>query len=221
MKISVVGAGNAGCFTALHLSSFKSVEVDLIYNPNVPPEKVGQATTLDVPILLGKSGFTWHNNSINATPKSGILYEGWGKTGNDIFHPFPPNHMAMHYCPAEMQKVVLNSGIFKVKEGDVDPKDVDADYVFDCRGKPQDFSNYTELKNPLNAAILGKPNWDVSALWTRSVATPDGWTFIIPTHSSSPSYNYCVGYLYNSDITSKEDAEKNFLNMFDLSLIHI
>ena len=49
--------------------------------------------------------------------------------------------MAMHYCPWEMQKSILNSGHFKVTEGDIDPKDVDADYVFDCRGKPKDFED--------------------------------------------------------------------------------
>ena len=44
--------------------------------------------------------------------------------------------------------------MFKVIEGDVDPKDVDADYVFDCRGKPNDYSEYDELVNPTNAALL-------------------------------------------------------------------
>ena len=29
---------------------------------------------------------------------------------------------------------------------EIDPKDVDADYVFDCRGKPKDFADYDELK---------------------------------------------------------------------------
>ena len=67
----------------------------------------------------------------------------------------------MHYCPWEMQKSILNSGHFKVTE-EVDPKDVDADYVFDCRGKPKDFTGYRTLKNPINAAILAKPNWDVT-----------------------------------------------------------
>ena len=127
--------------------------------------------------------------------------------------------MAMHYCPWEMQKHVLNSGHFKVTEGDVDPKYVDADYVFDCRGKPKDFSDYDDLINPTNAAILAKPNWDTTkAFWSRHVATPDGWTFIIPTHSESPSHDYCVGYCYNSNITSKEDAESNLSSMFDVEI---
>ena len=90
---------------------------------------------------------------------------------------------------------------------------------FDCRGKPDDFSEYEDLKNPINTCILAEPNWNTTkALWSRHVATPDGWTFVIPTHSSSPSHKYCVGYCYNSNITSKENAENNFLNMFDVNV---
>jgi len=221
MKVSVVGGGNAGVFTALYLSRFMDgFEVELIYNPEIPPERVGQATTLDPPRMLwGTTGFNWYNNPIHATMKSGILYEDFGKVNDKVYHSFPSDCMAMHYCPWEMQKHVLDSGVFKVTEGNVDPKDVDADYVFDCRGKPKDFSNYYQLVNPTNACLLAKPNWNtVDALWSRHVATPDGWTFVIPTHSNSPSNDYCVGYCYNSSITSKEDVEKNMLEMFDVEV---
>ena len=221
MKVSVVGGGNAGVFTALYLSHYvNGIEVDLIYNPKIPPERVGQATILDPPKMLWNAlRFNWYDNPIHATFKSGILYEGFGNVNDKVFHDFPADGMAMHYCPWEMQKYVLNSGIFKVIEDDVDPKEVDADYVFDCRGKPDDFSNYYQIVNPTNAAILAKPNWDTSkAYWSRHVATPDGWTFVIPTALDSPSRSGGVGYCYNSNITSKEDAEKNMLEMFDVEI---
>ena len=224
MKVVVIGAGNGGCFTALHWGwhtrNNSDVEVELIYNPETSPERVGQATVIDAPSLLwAATDFNWYDNSIHATLKSGILYEGWGKLNDKIYHSFPADKMAMHYCPWEMQNLVLNSGHFKVTEGEVEPHEVDADYIFDCRGKPDDFSEYEDLKNPINACILAEPNWDTTkALWSRHVATPDGWTFVIPTHSSSPSHKYCVGYCYNSNITSKENAENNFLNMFDVNV---
>jgi len=222
MRIVVLGAGNAGCFTALHYSWYtrdSDTEVELIYDPSIQPERVGQATLTEQPNLLWEAtGFDWYTNKIHATFKSGILYEGWGKH-DKWFHPFPAGSMAMHYCPWEMQKSVLESGRFKVTEGSVTPSDIDADYIFDCRGKPDDFSDYDVLDNPVNAVILGKPNWDMSDQhWSRHVATPNGWTFVIPTHPDSPSHQYCVGYCYNTDITSKEDAEKNFLEMFDVSV---
>ena len=220
MKISIVGAGNGGCFTALHFVCYsRGIEIEIVHNPNISPEPVGQATLVDPPRLLFDTlGFDWFNNRVHATPKTGIVYEGWGKVNEKVSNPFPANHIGMHFCPSEVQSSILNSGLFRVIEDDVDPKDVDADYVFDCRGKPEDLSDYDELKNPINAVILGKPNWDVTCLWTRAVATPDGWTFVIPTLKDSPAYKGCVGYLYNSDITSKEDAEKNFLEMFDVEI---
>ena len=225
MKISVVGGGNGGCFTALYIAWHrKDIEVELIYNPEILPERVGQATLLNPPGLLwAATGFDWYHNPIHATMKSGILYEGWGQVNDKVFHPFPPNSMAMHYCPWEMQASIMQSGHFKVTHGDVDPKDVDADYVFDCRGKPDDFSNYEDLDNPINACILGRPKWNTSKnSWSRHVATPDGWTFVIPTRKSSPSNDFCVGYCYNSDITQKEVAEYNFLEMFDVEVtIHV
>tara|TARA_A100001391_G_scaffold202480_1_gene192211 strand:+ start:47 stop:1189 length:1143 start_codon:yes stop_codon:yes gene_type:complete len=223
-KVSVIGGGNGGCFTALFLSWFeKDLEVELIYNPEIPPERVGQATTLEPPSMLwGSTRFNWYNNPIHATFKSGILYEGFGKYNEKLFHDFPASHMAMHYCPWELQSFILKSGHFKVTESDVlDPNQVDADYVFDCRGRPDDYTDYDELVNPINACLLGKPNWDTTkALWSRHVATPDGWTFVIPTHEESPSHDYCVGYCYNSNITQKEVAEYNFLEMFDVEVNH-
>ena len=227
MKIAVVGGGNAGCFTALHyacytqLKGIENIEIELVYNPEVLPERVGQATVIGPPVLLWKSfKFDWYNNPLNATFKSGILYEGWGKKNDKIFHSFPTHNMAMHFCPWEMQKYVLDSGYFNVRESNIlDPGSIDADYVFDCRGRPEDFTDYDELKNPTNACILAKPNWDTTkAFWSRHVATPDGWTFIIPTSESSPSHDYCLGYCYNKNITSKEDAEKNLLDMFDVDI---
>ena len=224
MKVSVVGAGNAAVFTASLLKwegKEKNIEVELIYDPEIPSERVGQATLLDPPrILYNTTGFNWYNNKMHATFKSGILYEGWGKLNENVFHPFPPDFMGMHYCPWEMQNHFLKSGFFKVVEDKIyDINSVDSDFVFDCRGKPDSFEEYDELINPINACILAKPNWDTSkTFWSRHVATPDGWTFVIPTHKDSPSHDYCVGYLYNSNINYKEDAEKNMLNMFDVSI---
>ena len=46
------------------------------------------------------------------------------------------------------------------------------------------------------------------------MATPNGWTFVIP-NQNSVSY----GYLYNNQITKKEDAIDDFTSRFDLDLI--
>ena len=70
MKISIVGGGNAGCFTALYLAWHcrKRHEVELIYDPSKPPERVGQASLLNQPALLfAATGFNWYHNPIHAT----------------------------------------------------------------------------------------------------------------------------------------------------------
>ena len=165
MKVTILGAGNAGCFTAVHYAFFTrhhDVEIELIHNPDIKPEPVGQATFPNEPELLDDAlGFNWHNNTINATPKTGILYEGWGKVNEEVFHPFPSHALGMHFSPSEMQNYILKSGFFNVVEDNIpDPKDVDADYVFDCRGKQKDYSDYDTLINPIKALVLAKPNWD-------------------------------------------------------------
>ena len=222
-KITVIGGGNAGCFTALYcawMDKQKDFEVELIYDPEIPPERVGQATILEASALLwATTGFNWYDNKIHATMKSGILYENWGNT-DKLFHPFPADSMAIHYCPWEMQASILTSGKFKTTYKNLpELDDVDSDYIFDCSGKPDNYDNYEELINPINACILAEPNWRTAKNpWSRHVATPDGWCFVIPTRKKSPSFKYCVGYCYNSNITSQEEAEENFLNMFDVSV---
>ena len=219
MKISILGAGNAGCFTALYLSWYaKELEVELIHNPHVPPVTVGQATIPGALQLLHNTRqFNWHNNPVHATPKTGFLYEGWGKVNDFVMSPFLAENMAMHFCPHEMQDYILKSGRFKVTEGDVNPKDVDADYVIDARGGIPD--DRVKLISPVNAAVLGKPKWNTKdVLYTRCVATPDGWTFVIPMDPSSPSHEGSVGYIYNNEITNTLEAEKNFGEKFDVEV---
>ena len=45
MKITILGRGNAGCFTALHYGYYtrnlKNTSIELIYDPDISPEKVG------------------------------------------------------------------------------------------------------------------------------------------------------------------------------------
>ena len=45
--------------------------------------------------------------------------------------------------------------------------------------------------------------------YTGTVATPDGWTFVIPLQNRTS-----LGYLYNDTITTDEQAEKNFREQF-------
>ena len=223
IRIAIIGAGNAGCITALHFYTYLSkeigfsFEITIYHSPNEHPiERVGQGSTLPIVGLI-QSGLkmNWYNNPIDATFKSGILYEGWGKKTDKIIHPFFMHEMSMHFVPQKLSKAVLESGYFNVIEKTVtDPeKEIDADVIFDCRGRHnRDKSNYDTLINPLNSVLLyKKQSRDPDLTYTRTVATPNGWTFVIP-NVDSVSY----GYLYNNTITTKEDATEDFLDRFEL-----
>jgi len=212
-KITFIGKGNAGVFGALHFSHYSDAEIELIYDPEIPEEKVGQATVLEAPNLLWKSlGLNWYNNPIEATPKFGVVYEGWGKKTEKFIHPFPFSETAVHYSPNKLQNYIINSGKFKVRKKKVEPKNIDSDFIFDCRGKlANENTKYIPLKNPLNAVLLKQLNYrEPNINWTRCVATPDGWTFVIPNTNNTTSH----GYLYNQNITSKDNAIKNFKKQF-------
>ena len=222
VKLAIVGAGNAGCISALSHYYHNKIqrdnldEIEIYHDPSIPIERVGQGTTPFFPNYLFRIfGIDHYDNTLKSTFKSGILYENWGKKKDKHFHPFRMNMMAIHYIPELLSKTVLESGLFKVTEKNIkDPeKEIDANYIIDCRGRNnRDKNLYRNIINPINSVILSnKKGRDVDLIYTRCIATPNGWTFAIPNHDSV-SY----GYLYNNTITSKEDAEKDFINRFDV-----
>ena len=93
MKIVIVGGGNEGCITALEWGfisqtweSSSPLEVELIHDPNDKPIPVGQGTASDLSQLIYKLGFDWYNNPIEATPKTGIIFEDWGKKNHKFIN---------------------------------------------------------------------------------------------------------------------------------------
>jgi len=218
MKIVIIGGGNGGVWTALHYAyhtrKIGNVEVELIHDPEIDSFPVGQALFPGQSALLyAACDINWYHNEVRATPKLGILYENWSKGTPNLFHEFPFDQIAMQADPKYLQKYILNSGLFAVKEGNVTDLDkVDADVIFDCRGNiGKDDIEYESLYCPVNSVLLAVgPRPGDPQLWSRHVATPDGWTFVIPNTTDSTSY----GYLYNKDITSLKRAKTNFSELF-------
>ena len=222
-KIAIIGAGNAGCISALNLhylretEDYKGYEIDIYYDPTAPIERVGQGTQLNVlESAFDVLDLDWiQKNHIKATPKHGIRYSGWGKDNHDFFHLYRNGSIAMHYVPKLLSECVLKSSLFNVVEKEIiEPEEeIDATYIVDCRDKPNNLDDsYQTLINPINSAIFArKEGADSSLLWTENITTPNGWAFVIPNHDSI-SY----GYLYNNTITTKEDAEKDFIERFDV-----
>ena len=72
-KIAIIGAGNAGCITALHFYKYLSesigvsFEIEIYHSPHDHPiEKVGQGTIIQVPKMICKTT----PNAITARPNS-------------------------------------------------------------------------------------------------------------------------------------------------------
>lgn len=219
-KIAIIGAGNAACVTALYFYFYgKNIfdKIAIYHDSSIPIEKVGQGSTLPFSDLVYKVfGLNWYdNNLINATPKNGILYENWGKKSEKIFHSFPMNYQAFHFVPQLLSKLLIECGLFDVIDKKIinAEEEIDADFIFDCRGRHErDLKLYDKLINPINHVILSrKEGPDLNLTYTRCVATPNGWTFVIPNHDSV-SY----GYLFNDTITSLEDSKKDFIDIFDV-----
>jgi tryptophan halogenase len=224
-KIAIVGSGNAGCISALNLNFLRETEkeeididkIDLYHNPNIPIEKVGQGSQINVRnVLFDTLRMNWYDkNYIDATIKTGVVYQNWGKKNHNFIHDFPSGSIGMHYVPSLLTKAVIESGMFNVIEKNItDPdSEIDADYIIDCRGKLEELDDsYEILTNPVNSVLLAKkPGKDINIIDTICIATPNGWTFKIP-NIDSVSY----GYLYNNSITTKEEAEKDFIERFDV-----
>tara|TARA_R110000822_G_C15249214_1_gene487144 strand:- start:47 stop:1180 length:1134 start_codon:yes stop_codon:yes gene_type:complete len=222
-KIAILGRGNAGCLSALHFNYYSGIykdhEIELYYDPNKPPVPTGQGSTLEYPDLLFKAlGSNWHKK-FPLTLKTGIMYENWGQIKDTFFHEFPLGRYSIHCSPKSFQDYVcsnLNLNFKETEENILNYNDIDATYIIDCRGTPKSFENYDTLKNPLNSALLANlPKKENDVEFTRCIATPHGWTFYIPLPDTTS-----VGYLYNSNITSKEEAEKDFKERFKIDKIN-
>ncbi len=123
-KLSVIGAGSAGLLSAVQsYYSFVNTpdwEVELIHDPNIPPEKVGQGTVPGIMNLLSiVFDIDWVDNPIEATQKHGIMYKNWGKKKDKFFHPFGMGYSAAHYDVNKLREFILSSKKFNVLEKNI------------------------------------------------------------------------------------------------------
>lgn len=242
MKIAVLGVGTAGLTSLAHCLSFlnSSWTVYSISDPSTPILGIGESTTPLIPgQLYNGTRFTLLEDSdeLDATVKYGVKYVGWRE--KDFFsHILPPNH-AMHFnnfklkefCFGRFQKLFQDR--FKIVYGNI--KDVTTnnnnatvivdndvlsfDYVIDCRGYPEDYTEYNvSTAIPVNHCLVHTINQPGTWTWTYHVAHRNGWMFGIPLKTRQG-----WGYLYNDTITPREDAVADISERFkvkeeDLSL---
>ena len=220
MKVAIIGKGLAGILTAMAWKAhYPATEIEIYYDPFSPIEPVGSGSWPNMLDLITEFQTTnpecwpsWREADWDQTVKTGISYKGWGK---DWFHDFGMNRVAMHFDPKKFcDDMARNFKCIPKRVG----YNIDADFIYDCGGSPfsgrectsETWDRYTLLQNPLNRVLLAETDpYTRVYCTTDNVATKDGWCFVIPLQSRTS-----MGYLFNSDITTDEEALENFHEQF-------
>ncbi len=171
---------------------------------------------------------------LRGTRKYGLAFEGWGLRNQDFTHYFMPKKASYAYhLSADLLADLLHEStqarhvdakvlnISRVADGaqvqfeGLAPEHYDL--VFDARGFPGELNPDHHIDIPFiptNTAVIrrcpaiireerGKPA--LTHTYTRAVARPHGWVFIIPL-TAHTSY----GYIFNRGISSLADVESDF-----------
>lgn len=234
MKIAVLGAGSAGILTTgCILKDFKNrgidCEVTHIYDPSIPILGVGESTTSEVTFAIGQAFdfiFATEAEELNSTTKYGTHYIGW--RDKDIIFPFQTGYHAVHFDARDFAKMGLERlkklyPNYTLLEGTVsnnimwDQAGVALvankelcvfDYVIDCRGRPEDFTDYKECDMILNSALVYDDPMPSDFGFTRHVAHKYGWMFVIPLQHRTSH-----GFLYNDKFCSRLEAEEELIRI--------
>lgn len=222
MKIAILGAGSAGILTTgCILKDFKNrgivCEVTHIYDSNKPILGVGESTTSEVTFAIGQAFdfiFATEAKELNSTTKYGTHYINW--RDKDIIFPFQSGYHAIHFDARDFAEMGLKrlSKLYPNywrKDANVEYEDLDEyDYVIDCRGKPEDFTDYEECNLVLNSALVYDDPKPSDFGFTRHVAHKYGWMFVIPLQHRTSH-----GFLYNNTFTTREEAEQELIRITD------
>ncbi len=171
---------------------------------------------------------------LKGTRKYGVAFEGWGRRNRDFTHYFTPQQVSYGYhLSADLMGELLQEStrarhidakvldIERVESGALvtfeDRAPERYDLVFDARGFPRDLhpDRHIDISFiPTNTAVIRRSpavirgERDGLALqhtYTRAVARPHGWVFVIPltVHTS-------YGYVFNRNLTDLDDIEADF-----------
>ena len=171
---------------------------------------------------------------LNGTRKYGVAFEGWGRRRRDFTHYFTPQQVsyAYHLSADVMEELLREStrahridakvvNISRVEGGAEVEFEGRAqeryDLVFDARGFPKDLhpDRHIDISFvPTNTAVIRRCPAIVEApkdgpivqhTYTRAVARPHGWIFVIPlaVHTS-------YGYIFNGDVSTLAEVESDF-----------
>ena len=220
-SISIIGKGLVGSFAVLHFLQETDWIIHWYYDENKQTESVGEATTLEIPNFL-RSVLNFTNEELlkaNGTPKTGIKKYNWGKVNRSYIHPFWGGNHGFHFTAKEIQKQIYktiekNQRVLIYNKNIENPESLKTNFVMVASGRPDLYDEkvvHIEENIPVNTAYVVNCYWDNARfLDSLHVARPHGWVFGIPLQN-----RVSIGYLYNRNITTKEEIEKDIQNVFD------
>lgn len=233
MKIAIIGKGTSSIIQAC-VCIINKYEIEIFYDPDIPPVSVGESTTPHFPNLVYEAlGFKMDDLIEGGlmSRKRGAAFINWG-TGTPWVHGFgghPPDANngtgSFHFDTVilnkflndELEKKGIKYRAEKV-ESIIDNEDhvlvnnKKYDFVVNCTGWNYDHSkSITPLFYTVDAGYLYRDdNFEVmpgliSKDLTVHNATEDGWEFNLPF----PKENVVrKGYLFNTNYISPEEVTK-------------
>ena len=171
---------------------------------------------------------------LKGTRKYGVAFEGWGRRNRDFTHYFTPQQVSYAYhLSADLMENLLreSTNAHRIDARVLDIERVAGgaevtfeglpperyDLVFDARGFPRELDpgRHIEISFiPTDTAVIRRCPAIVDEekegpvrqhTYTRAVARPHGWVFVIPltVHTS-------YGYIFNRGVSGLADVEADF-----------
>ena len=226
MKVAVIGAGTAGLYCIIDLleSLPEFVKIDLIHSRFINPIEVGESSLVNFPHALSCGVDYMHHfdsEELGSTVKYGVKFKNWN---NANFIPFASGSYGIQFDTTKLPQFIIprlhemypnfSERLKTVKEIKSLGKQVSVDgnkydYVIDCRGYPEDYSDYIITdKVYLDSGIVVKSFTPGDWEYTYHIAHEHGWMFGIPLQKTTG-----WGYLWNSSVTSELEAQSNLINL--------
>ena len=171
---------------------------------------------------------------LKGTRKYGVAFEGWGRRNRDFTHYFTPQQVSYAYhLSADLMENLLreSTNAHRIDARVLDIERVEGgaevtfeglpperyDLVFDARGFPRELDpgRHIEISFiPTDTAVIRRCPAIVDEekegtvrqhTYTRAVARPHGWVFVIPltVHTS-------YGYIFNRGVSGLAEVEADF-----------
>ena len=171
---------------------------------------------------------------LKGTRKYGVAFEGWGRRHRDFTHYFTPQQVSYAYhlsadlmgellhentrarhIDARVLDIARVDGGAQVEFEDRPPERYDL--VFDARGFPRELHPDRHIDIafiPTDTAVIRRCPPIIEQqqdgpvrqhTYTRAVARPHGWVFVIPL-TGHTSY----GYIFNGDVSGLAEVESDF-----------